>query len=69
MKDYLKDYLAGRRQEEIPPHTRENEVPEVPKDIFEAEKKPSGTFGTSQRVGYPENEEAQSAETLRMILK
>jgi len=61
MKDYLKDYLAGRKQEEFPPHAREDEVPEVPKANFENRNETSGTFGTSQVVGYPENVEAQSA--------
>ncbi|HEX5731677.1 MAG TPA: hypothetical protein VF131_02490 [Blastocatellia bacterium] len=62
MKDYLKDYLVGRRQEEILPHTRENEVPKVPKAAFEVGNEPSVTFGTCRGVGYPENVEAQSAE-------
>lgn len=61
MKDYLKDYLAGRRGEEIPRHSRGKEVPEVPKAIFGNRIESSVTFGTSQGIGYAENLEAQSA--------
>lgn len=60
MKDYLKDYLAGRRQEEIPSHTREKVVPEVPKAILGEGNESSVTFGTCQEVGYPGNLEAQA---------
>lgn len=67
MKDYLKDYLAGRKEEEISRHTRGNEVPEVPKVVLDEETKSSAnssvTFGTCQGVGYPENLESQPAES------
>jgi hypothetical protein len=61
MKDYLKDYLAGRRREEFPEHSRGDEVPKVTKAVEEVSKVASGTFGTSQRVEYSENSEAQPA--------
>lgn len=61
MKDYLKDYLAGRRREEFPKHNRGNEVPKVPEAPFESTSTAFVTFGTSQRVEYSENSEAQSA--------
>ncbi len=62
MKDYLKDYLAGRRGEEFPQHSKKNEVPKVPKASDDAPKVAFGTFGTCQRVGYSENLEAQPNE-------
>lgn len=60
MKDYLKNYLAGREGKELPPHSREGEVPEVPKAALGSLTGASGTCGTCQRVEYPENLQARS---------
>jgi hypothetical protein len=48
MKDYLKDYLAGRRREEFPEHSRRNEVPKVTEAVFFDITRSFGTFGTCQ---------------------
>ena len=60
MKDYLKDYLAGRRREGFPTDSQGNEVPKVTEAPIQSFNKAFGTFGTYQRVDYPENLEAQS---------
>jgi hypothetical protein len=61
MKDYLKDYLVGRRREEFHAQSKGNEVPKVTEDPFEGSKTAFGSFGTCQGVGYAENSEAQPA--------
>lgn len=63
MKDYLKDYLAGRKREEISARTRGEGVPEVPKADLGEVVPPSVTFDTCQGVGYPENLETQPSAT------
>lgn len=60
MKDYLKDYLAGRGGKELPAHSRDDEVPQVPEDLVNTTKAAFGTSVTCQRVEYAENSEAQS---------
>lgn len=59
MKDYLRDYLAGRRGEEFPANSKGEEVPKVPEGALIATKETFGTSGTYQGVEYPENLEAE----------
>jgi len=60
VKDYLKDYLAGRGGKKLPAHSRDEEVPQVPEDLVKTTKAAFGTIGTCQKVEYAENSEAQS---------